>query len=118
MCSKREIDRLFAEGRSLKVDHLGSKFLLIDTESWPKARYLVIVPKKRIKKAVQRNLIKRRLREVIRLNKTTSIDPLVPPNKCLLLSVSYFGNPDPDYSALERSFLELTELLTERLNKI
>jgi ribonuclease P protein component len=77
-------------------------------------QYLIVVPKRRVKKAVDRNRIKRQLREVIRLNKTKT--PLVA-NKRLLLSVIYQGSENVEYSRLEHDFLEALNALDASINK-
>lgn len=60
------IARLFKEGQSFFVYPLLVKFSPSD---YHLHRVLFSVPKSKIKKAHQRNLIKRRLREAYRLNK-------------------------------------------------
>lgn len=67
--SKKYIEKLFSEGKTithfplrlvyLKENHLGNKPLQIAFS----------VPKRKIKKAVDRNRIKRQLKEIYRLNK-------------------------------------------------
>ncbi len=67
LCSKKQIDTLFATGRGFFVYPLRVIYLLRDDEA--PARILVNVPKKRFKHASDRNLVKRRIREAYRHNK-------------------------------------------------
>ena len=67
---KRHIDRLFTEGRSFVAFPLRVVYLLSDEEGMPvRASFLVSVPKKRFKRAVKRNRIKRQVREAYRMHK-------------------------------------------------
>lgn len=64
---KKDISRLLAEGRFGTVAQL--KYCIRDGNGLPYSRIMVSVPKKLFKRAVKRNLIKRRLRESYRLQK-------------------------------------------------
>ena len=69
LCSKKQFDKLFAEGNTFLVYPL--KVVFTETEfdgSYP-AKAAFAVSKKLFKRAVKRNLIKRRVREAYRLNK-------------------------------------------------
>jgi ribonuclease P protein component len=114
LSSKIEIDQLFADGKNIKIGKLLFKFIVKEEAAWPHVQYLIVVPKRRVKKAVDRNRIKRQLREVIRLNKTKT--PLVA-NKRLLLSVIYQGSENVEYSRLEHDFLEALNALDASINK-
>ena len=69
LCSQTQIDRLFSEGKSLSSHH----FRLIYTETeptlQPPVKILIAVPKKNIKLAVNRNRMKRLIREAYRISK-------------------------------------------------
>lgn len=114
LSSKRDIDRLFEEGRNIRYGKLLFKFIVADIEDRPPCQYLVVVPKRRIKKAVHRNRIKRQIREVIRLNKSKVP---VAPNKRLLLGVVYQGNEAPVYGDLESDYLGALVSLDSTINK-
>jgi ribonuclease P protein component len=117
ICSEKEISRLFREGRSIRVDQLGFRFLLNENPDWPRAKFLIVVPKKRIRTAVLRNRIKRRLREIVRLKKHQFYEGILPANNRLYLAVIYFGNTETDFSKLTASYDRLTELLEKKVNK-
>ncbi|HRY33128.1 MAG TPA: ribonuclease P protein component [Bacteroidales bacterium] len=70
LCGESNITPLFRKGRTL-YEHPFKVFFLVEKDhaSVPPA-ILISIPKKQIKTAVTRNLLKRRIREAYRLNKT------------------------------------------------
>ena len=67
LTGKKSIEELFKNGSSFYIHPIALKFSLVDTSA--SHRVLFAVPKRSLKKAVDRNLVKRRLREAYRLNK-------------------------------------------------
>lgn len=110
--SKKLIEKLFEEGQSTSYYPLRIVWIEVDTLPeevlWQAA---VSVSKKRFKRAVKRNLIKRRMREAIRLNSSDLTDVLQKKDKKLALMLIYLANDVKDYStiesALNRIFLKL-----------
>lgn len=74
---KSDIDRLLADGRWGTVGNL--RFRFITENGCEFCRLMVSVPKKNFKRAVKRNLLKRRIRESwrIRKNELSGIDILL-----------------------------------------
>lgn len=80
LCGKTTISRLLAEGKHGNVP--GLRFLVKTENGLPHSRLMISVPKKTFKRAVKRNLYKRRIRESWRrqkhlLNLETGADVLV-----------------------------------------
>ena len=71
LCSKKLIERLFGgEGKSFPAFPLRVVYMpLTEEEMAADVSILVSVPKKRFKRAVKRNRVKRQVREVYRRNK-------------------------------------------------
>ena len=62
---KKDIEAVFQKGKSIFSKNIGVKFLFNNSKN---SRYLVVASKKISKKAVKRNLLKRRLRAAIQNN--------------------------------------------------
>ena len=68
LCGKIGIDALLAGGRFGNVH--GFRFCRLHTDRETPGRLMISVPKKLFKRAVKRNLLKRRMREAFRLQKS------------------------------------------------
>lgn len=111
LCSKKAIEALFERGSSF----FSYPFQVIWIESpneipFP-SQVAISVTKKSFKRAVKRNLIKRRIREAYRINKQTLYEYLVKSNKKIIFIIIYKGDIIPDYLSVERSVKEIIERL-------
>jgi ribonuclease P protein component len=69
LSGQKIIDTLFSEGKIFVVSPFRVVWLEYELSGHSPAQVLISVSKKRIKKAVDRNLVKRRIREAYRKNK-------------------------------------------------
>ncbi len=99
LCSKKIIDKLFAEGKTVFAYPL--KFVYLETGLTTKtpAQAGFAVSKKSFKKAIQRNLIKRRMREAYRLNKQAFYGDLN--EKQVAVFFIFTGKEIADYVVIE-----------------
>lgn len=67
LTGKKKIEGLFKKGSSFYLGDFQVRYLVSEVEQ--PHRILISVPKKNFKRAVDRNLLKRRIRESYRLNK-------------------------------------------------
>jgi ribonuclease P protein component len=98
---QREIDLLFNTGTAFTVYPLRVIYVIEKPLSGAPCAILISVAKKRFKRAVKRNRLKRLIRETYRLNKPLPT-PSVPP-KPLLIAFIYIGNAVCDYATMEAS---------------
>ncbi|HEX7367624.1 MAG TPA: ribonuclease P protein component [Pelobium sp.] len=104
LCSKKLLDELFKNGSSFLFYPFRLTWLTSPDEHqiFP-AQVVVAVPKKRFKHSVDRNLIKRRIKEAYRLNKESLFyRPLNSSHKKILFSISYVGKEIHDFAFLEK----------------
>ena len=112
---KRYIDQLFAKGQSFVAFPLRVVYLPVEEDSLAPVSLLISVPKKKFKRAVKRNLIKRQIREVYRVRKYTLIDPLVEKNSRMLVAFLYLDKEIRSFAEMEKA---MTKALTTLVNKV
>ena len=106
--SKKTIGRLFKEGNSIKAYPIIA--LSLHDEEIDRLKFGVSVPKKRIPRAVDRNRIKRQIREAFRINLVESgLNPAQP----LALMLLYVDNSMPEFGQLEVSMRKILRKLKE-----
>jgi ribonuclease P protein component len=69
LCSEVAVSEVFISGTSLQKYPLRMLYLKTDGGSGPALKAAFTVPKRSFKRAVDRNLLKRRMREAYRLNR-------------------------------------------------
>lgn len=112
---KRYIDQLFAKGQSFVAFPLRVVYLPVEEDLLAPVSILISVPKKKFKRAVKRNLIKRQIREVYRVRKYTLIDPLVEKNSRMLVAFLYLDKEIRSFAEMEKA---MTKALTTLVNKV
>jgi len=118
LCNKRLIDELFHNGSSFLCYPFKASWLIIDGPQQVPVQVLFAVAKKRYKRAVDRNLLKRRMREAYRLQKQEQLyDFLMQADKSIILSIAYIGKEINEYKLIEKKMLKLLSQLCEGLAK-
>ena len=117
LCNKISIDYLFSTKDKIKFTEF--PFMVIAKESLDKnqkfsAQMMVSVSKRKIKLAVNRNLMKRRVKEAYRLNKSDFYSSLDSQNRKLILCFIYLGNKPIEYPLIEEKIIVLLNRLKEQ----
>jgi len=117
LCNKKLIDGLFHSGSSFLCYPFKVSWLL-NPEQEVCAQVLFAVPKRRFKNAVDRNLIKRRIREAYRLNKQEHFYAMLnDTGKKIVFSLGYIGKEIEPYEVIEKKMLKLLSQLCEEIAK-
>lgn len=91
-------------------------FVKVDATDNAALQILISVPKKSFKKAIHRNRIKRRIRELFRLNKNTIESLLEAKNESYALHILYVSKEEIPYENMEQAWLKLTNKMHEKWN--
>ena len=114
------VNKLFLSGESFiaypyRIVYAVSK--AGENEESPRAALLVSVPKKRFKRAVKRNRLRRCIKEAYRLNKALLHDSLQQLGLRVELAVVYLDKEVQPYNVLEKHMKEMLQKLAAKVAK-
>jgi len=116
--SQKQLDKLFSGSQSRFKYPLKLIYLLEESDEgeWPML-FSISVPKKKVKSAVKRNLIKRRVRESYRLNKNALQEHIFTLGNIKLSMMFIFIENHPiDFKKIDHSVKALLLHLTNEIN--
>ena len=111
--SKKLLDELFTSGKKLNEYPIKLVYKQLNFEDEVLIKTGVSVPKRNFKRAVDRNRIKRLLREGYRLNKHIVHVDLKEKYVCMFL---YLGKEMPDFETINSKMISLLNKLVEKGN--
>lgn len=112
LCGEIRIGKLFSEGKAFIVFPLRVVFLKSDEHSGTSVKVMISVPKKKIRKAVDRNRIKRLIREAYRINKPAFVSEIKEKDLHLHIAFTYVSDKESDFSHInEKIHLALGKIL-------
>ena len=110
------IERLFTGGsKSLPAFPLRIVYMPVEGEELPAVSVLISVPKKRFKRAVKRNRVKRQIREAYRKHKYLLIDPLKAAGKKAAIAFIWLDNELHASDEIEEKVKKLLQITAERM---
>ena len=113
LCKKILITKLFREGNSFFVHPFRVTFIETGISVSFPAQVLISVPKQNLRKAVQRNKIKRRIREAYRTNKGILYETLTERQQQIVFCITYTSKEILPSSLIREKII----LLLQRLRK-
>jgi ribonuclease P protein component len=121
LCSKKLFAELFDKGNSFYSYPFRVLWIYTDTFQTSRSQIAISVPKRSFKKAVDRNLIKRRIREAFRKNKHNLYSFLELKKRNIVFIIIFREVNIPDYTNTEKAvsqmLVKLINVLKESENK-
>lgn len=114
LTGKKSIDDLFSNGSVVKLYPFLAKFIIVPKEESQHHKLLVSVPKRKFKRAVDRNLIRRRIKEAYRLNRHL-LEEIPEDKKSLHIAYIYIGNKILSFEMIETKLIESLHRLVTKL---
>ena len=112
LCGEKRITRLYTQGDAFIAYPVRVVFLIEPKSDIEPANVLISVPKKRFKRAVKRNRLKRLIREAYRLNKKDLIDKLDEKQLQVHIAFNYVSDDELDFASIEKKIkLSLQKLI-------
>ena len=112
--SRKAIEALFTNGKSFPVGHLRTLYRVIEEKELQLA---VGVSARHFKKAVERNRIKRLIKESYRLEKLPLKDKLLELQKGLHVFISYTGRTIPTFQEIRAGVLTVINKLVKTIHE-
>ena len=116
LSKKSDIDLLFSEGKRIRSTSFTLLYGQIKTIETP-FKVLISVPKRNMKKAAERNYIKRCIREVLRSNKEILQAEKPQDNTGFHLAIIYNLKIKLEYSKIEEHLLEVLHKIPKSHDK-
>ena len=118
LCGDKRITRLFTEGVAFIAYPLRVVYILEPLSDSVPSSVLVGVPKKRFKRAVKRNRLKRLMREAYRLNKTELTEKLMEKQLQIHIAFNYVSNDELDFVTIEKKMKVSLQRLIDKVELI
>ena len=115
LCSKKLFDKLFSNGTSFFVYPLKVIYVVTDHSGFSPVQSAFAVSRKIFRKAVVRNLLKRRMREAYRLNKHLLYQSIG--DQKLVMIFIYTGRETVGFIQIEKALKRALNMISDNLSK-
>ena len=116
LCGEKRITKLFTRGDAFIAYPLRVVYLIEPKSDMASASIMVSVPKKRFKRAVKRNRLKRLMRESYRLNKQELIEALDDKQLQIHVAFNYVSDDVFDFEAVEKKMKIALQRLKDKID--
>jgi ribonuclease P protein component len=116
--SHRIISRLFADGSVFHLKPFRINWLPISLDAPTPAQVLMSVPKYNFRKAVERNLIRRRMKEAYRKNKYIIYDSLTLHGHQMALCITFTAKEIMPFDLIQGKIILILQRLKEENEKV
>ncbi len=114
LCGEIRIAKLFAEGKAFIAYPFRIVYQATTQPADAPVKVLISAPKKKFKKATDRNRIKRQMREAYRFNKHHLVDVCKEKNIYLQIAITYVANEKLDFKLMnEKMVVALTKIIQQ-----
>jgi ribonuclease P protein component len=118
LCSHRLISTLFSKGQTFHLKPFRITWLRQTLETPQPAQVLMSVPKYNFRRAVDRNLIRRRMREAYRMNKQPAYDRLSSNGHQIVFCITYTAKEIMASDIIAAKIILLLQRLIEENEKV
>ncbi len=115
LSSKKLIDTIFESGRSFTIQPFNVKWVECPLNTTFPAQIAFAVPKKKFRKAVDRNKLKRRSREAYRKVKQNLYRFLKEQNKSVAIVLVYIAKEELSYTVIEDKINKVIDRLVKNI---
>jgi len=115
LCGEIRTGKLFAEGKAFIVYPVRVVYkITVHSDNIP-VKVLVGVPKKRFKRAVKRNRLKRLMREAYRLNKFILTDKCLSSNTHIDIAFNYVSDEEADFATIRQKIQIALQRIADKI---
>lgn len=115
ICNEIEITRLFEKGESFISYPVRVVWIVNNEDASKIVKVLISVSKKKLRHAVDRNRVKRLVREAYRLNKTDFCNTVAETGKSLSVCFIWLPSDKIDFKKVDRKISEALARISEKM---
>jgi len=116
LSGKKSFNELFQNGKSFRISDLQVFWIIVSEKDDSPVKVSISVSKKRFKKAVDRNLIKRRIKEAYRINKDILYTYIKNNPSQVNFIIIYSNNKILDFLEIEKQVIATLKKLVNKLS--